>query len=310
VGADRSKYAVGDGRGPPDLSFTELTLQLGILLSLFCALATNVAFLLKHRGACAAPDVSLRHPVASAVGLFRSKWFTIGMLVALVAWTFHVAALALAPLSVVQAIIAGGLVFLTVLAERWFGFTVGTRQWAGVGLTALGLVLLAVTLPHHGGAHAGYSLAGMIAFESALLVIGTFLVLSKKLGAHEHHGVMLGTAAGILFGVSDVAIKALTGAVGDGITGLLSPWLVTCIIASVIAFYASARGLQKGEAVPVITLTSAAANVTAISGGILVFGDPMPSDPVGIVLQSFAFVLVIVAAALTPAPLRAARATS
>jgi drug/metabolite transporter (DMT)-like permease len=310
VRADRSKYAVGDGRGPPDLSFIQLTLQLGILLSLFCALATNVAFLLKHRGACAAPDVSLRHPIASAVGLFRSKWFTIGMLVALVAWSFHVAALALAPLSVVQAIIAGGLVFLTVLAERWFGFTVGTRQWAGVGLTALGLVLLAITLPHHGGAHAGYSMAAMIAFESALLALGTFLVLSKKLGSHEHHGVMLGTAAGILFGVSDVAIKALTGAVGDGVTGLLSPWLVTCIIASVIAFYASARGLQKGEAVPVITLTSAAANVTAISGGILVFGDPMPSDPLGIVIQSFAFVLVIVAAALTPAPLRAARATS
>jgi drug/metabolite transporter (DMT)-like permease len=289
----------------------QLTLQLGILLSLLCALATNVGFLLKHRGACAAPDVSLRHPIASAVGLFRSKWFTIGMLVALVAWTFHVAALALAPLSVVQAIIAGGLVFLTVLAERWFGFTVGTRQWAGVGLTALGLVLLAVTLPHNGGAHASYSMAGMIVFESALLVIGTFLVLSKKLGSHEHHGVMLGTAAGILFGVSDVAIKALTGSVGSsGLFGLVSPWLLTAIIASIIAFYASARGLQKGEAVPVITLTSAAANVSAISGGILVFGDPMPSDPVGIVLQSFAFVLVIVAAALTPAPLRAARASA
>jgi drug/metabolite transporter (DMT)-like permease len=289
-----------------------LTLQLGILLSLACALATNVAFLLKHRGACAAPDVSLRHPIRSAVGLFRSKWFAVGMLVALVAWTFHVAALAMAPLSMVQAIIAGGLVFLTVLAERWFGFTVGTRQWAGVGLTALGLVLLAITLPHHGGSHSGYSLAAMIAFESALLALGTFLVLSRKLGSHEHHGVILGTAAGMLFGVSDVAIKALTGSVGsDGIVGgLLSPWLLTAIAASIIAFYASARGLQKGEAVPVITLTSAAANVTAISGGILVFGDPMPSDPVGIVIQSFAFVLVIVAAALTPAPLRAARASS
>jgi drug/metabolite transporter (DMT)-like permease len=288
-----------------------LTLQLGILLSLVCALATNVGFLLKHRGACAAPDVSLKHPIVSAVGLFRSKWFTIGMLVALVAWAFHVAALALAPLSIVQAIIAGGLVFLTVLAERCFGFTVGTRQWAGVGLTALGLVLLAVTLPQHAGAHAGYSTAGMIAFESALLALGTFLVLSKKLGSHEHHGVMLGTAAGILFGVSDVAIKALTGSVGDaGVAGLLSPWLLTCVLASVIAFYASARGLQKGEAVPVITLTSAAANVSAISGGILVFGDPMPNDPVGIVLQSFAFVLVIVAAALTPAPLRAARTSA
>jgi drug/metabolite transporter (DMT)-like permease len=285
-------------------------LQLGILLAIFCAFATNVGFLLKHRGACAAPDVSLKHPVASAVGLFRSKWFAVGMLVALGAWVFHVAALAMAPLSVVQAVIAGGLVFLTVLAERYFGCSVGTRQWAGVGLTALGLVLLAITLPSNGG-HSSYSTVGMIAFESALLALGTFLVLSKKLDSHEHHGVMLGTAAGILFGVSDVAIKAITTSLGTGGgVGDLAPWLITCIAASVIAFYASARGLQKGEAVPVITLTSAAANVTAISGGILVFGDPMPGDPFGIVLQSFAFVLVIVAAALTPAPLRAARATA
>jgi drug/metabolite transporter (DMT)-like permease len=286
-----------------------LSLQLGILLSLVCAFATNVGFLLKHRGACAAPDVSLRHPIDSALGLFRSKWFAIGLLVAIVAWVFHVGALALAPLSLVQALISGGLVFLTVIAERYFGCNVGMRQWAGVGLTALGLVLLAVTLPGGGGAHSSYSLAAMIAFESALLALGTLLVLSPRLGSHEHHGVMLGTAAGILFGVSDVAIKALTGSVGaDGVTGLLSPWLLTCIVASVIAFFASARGLQKGEAVPVITLTSAAANVTAISGGILVFGDPMPKDLLGIVIQSFAFVLVIVAAALTPAPVRAARA--
>jgi drug/metabolite transporter (DMT)-like permease len=288
-----------------------MTLQIGILLALLCALATNLGFLFKHRGACAAPDVSMRHPLRSAIGLFRSKWFAIGMVVAVGAWCLHVGALALAPLSLVQALISGGLVFLTVLAERYFGCSVGTRQWVGVGLTALGLVLLAATLPSGTGAHSSYSIAGMIAFESALLAVGTTLVFSRRLGSHEHHGVLLGTAAGILFGVSDVAIKALTGNVGaEGALGLVSPWLLTCVIASVIAFYASARGLQKGEAVPVITLTSAAANVSAISGGIIVFGDPMPSDPVGIALQSLAFVMVIVAAALTPAPLRAARAVT
>jgi len=288
-----------------------LTLQVGILLALLCALATNVGFLLKHRGACAAPDVSLKHPVRSAIGLFRSPWFAFGMVVAGGAWALHVGALALAPLSLVQAVIAGGLVFLTVLAERFFGCNVGTRQWAGVGLTALGLVLLAASLPHGDGSHAGYSTAAMIAFESALLAIGTFLLLSPQLGSREHHGAMLGTAAGILFGVSDVAIKALTTSFGgEGVVGLVSPWLLTCIVASVLAFYASARGLQKGEAVPVITLTSAAANISAISGGIFVFGDPMANDPLGMAIQSFAFLLVIVAAALTPAPLRAARATS
>jgi hypothetical protein len=289
-----------------------MTLHIGILLALLCALATNVGFLLKHRGACAAPAVNVRHPLRSASALFHSRWFAVGMGVATFAWVLHVAALALAPLSLVQAVISGGLVFLTVAAERWFGFNVGTRQWAGVGFTALGLVLLAITLPSAGGAHSSYSLAGMIAFESALLAVGGLLTVSHKLGApHHHHGVLLGAAAGILFGVSDVAIKALTGSVGDlGAAGLISPWLAPCVIASVVAFYASARGLQKGEAVPVIALTAAAANVTAISGGILVFGDPMASDPLGIVVQAVAFVLVIVAAALTPAPLRAAEAAA
>jgi drug/metabolite transporter (DMT)-like permease len=290
-----------------------MSIQLGILLAASCALATNLGFLLKHRGACAAPDVTLKHPFRSAVGLWRSKWFAIGMGVAIFAWVLHVAAMALAPLSLVQAVISGGLVFLTVLAERFFGLKLGTRQWLGVGLTALGLVLLAITLPTSTGAHSSYSLVAMIAFESVLLAVGALLVLGPKLGAkHEHHGVMLGVAAGILFGVSDVAIKALTGGVGsDGLVGgLLSPWLLTCVVASVLAFFASARGLQVGEAVPVITLTSAAANVSAISGGILVFGDPMPGDPLGIAVQMAAFALVIIAAWLTPAPLRAAEATA
>jgi drug/metabolite transporter (DMT)-like permease len=256
--------------------------------------------------------VDWRHPLRSGAALFRSKWFALGMLVAVGAWALHVAAMAMAPLSLVQAVISGGLVFLTVLAERFFGFSVGRRQWMGVGLTALGLCLLAVTLPGTSGSHSNYSTAAMIAFEAGLLIIGTLLVMSHKLGArNEHHGVLLGIASGVLFGVSDVAIKALTGEMGThGVGGLLSPWLATCVAASIIAFFASARGLQKGEAVPVITLTAAAANVTAIGGGIIVFGDPLASDPLGLVLQSAAFLMVIVAAALTPAPLRAASASA
>lgn len=276
-----------------------MTVQLGILLALLSALTANLGFLLKHRGACAAPDVSMRHPLRSAVGLFKSKWFAIGMLVALVAWLFHVAALAMAPLSLVQAVLSGGLVFLTVLADRFFGYSVGPRQWAGVGLTALGLCLLAVTLPQGVDASASYSTPGMIAFEAGLLGVGMVLVFSPRFGAHhEHHGVLMGTAAGILFGVSSVAIKSVTSG------NLISPWLITCVAASIVAFYASARGLQQGEAVPVITVTSAAANVSAITGGFVVFGDPMPGDALGIAIQSLAFIMVIVAAALTPAPQR------
>ncbi len=87
---------------------------------------------------------------------------------------------------------------------------------------------------------------------------------------------------------------------------VLSPWLAVAVVASIVAFYASARGLQDGEAVPVIAVTGAAANIAGIAGGIIVFGDPMAASPLGIVLQALAFVLVIVAGALMPAPVRAA----
>lgn len=295
----------------PCLSLT-MMLEIGILLALLCAVATNLGFLYKHRGACDAPAVDVRRPLASARGLLASRWFAIGMLVALGAWVLHVAALALAPMSVVQAVLSGGVVLLAVMAERIFGLSVGRRQWAGVALTAAGLIMLTVTLPRHGGAHSQFSTAGMLAFEGALVVVGALLVMGPRLGGPvEHHGVMLGAAAGVLFGVSDIAIKALTGLVGsNGVLGLASPWLVLTIFASIAAFYASARGLQDGDAVPVIAVTGTAANVSCIAGGIIVFGDPLPGDALGIVVQCLAFVLVCVAAALAPAPVRAAHAAT
>src|SRR5437588_8914599 len=165
-----------------------MTVDLGISLALLCALLANLGVLYKHRGANRAPDVDWRHPGRSAAGLFRSKWFAIGMGVAVAAWLLHVAAMALAPLSIVQAVVSGGLVLLAVLAERFFGFKVGGRQWIGVGCVGAGLSLLAITVPAAGGAHSSYSLAGMIAFEAGLLIAGTILVLFPTLGVrHEHH---------------------------------------------------------------------------------------------------------------------------
>src|ERR671938_304302 len=122
--------------------------------------------------------------------------------VAAVAWVLHVAALALAPLSVVQVSLASGVVMLAVLGDRAFGCRVGRRQWAGACITAAGLVLLVVTLPGAGGS-------------------------------------------------SEFAVPAL------------------------LAFEASARAFQQGDAVPVIATTSTAANVTVIVGGLTVFGDAL-----------------------------------
>ena len=123
-----------------------LSVQLGLICALLTALGSIVGFFLKQRGAVEAPPVQWRRPLYSFISLFRSPWFVIGCVVATTSWGFHVAALALAPISVVQAVIAGGLVLVTVLADRVFGHSVTRREWIGVGLTAAGLAFLALTL--------------------------------------------------------------------------------------------------------------------------------------------------------------------
>jgi hypothetical protein len=286
-----------------------LNLDLGILLALACAFVANLGFFYKYRGANAVAKVQVSHPLRSVRALYSSKWFALGMVIATASWGLHVAALTLAPMSVIQVSLAAGMVFIAVMAERMFGFEVGRRQWIGLSMTAAGLVMLGVTLPAMHGAHSHFSQAAMISFEAALFAVGGLLIMGPRMGGPvEHHGVMLGAASGILFGVSDTAIKALTGITGaHGFLGLLlSPWLAVAVLASIVAFYASARGLQDGEAVPVIAVTGTAANIAGIAGGIIVFGDPMAGSTLGIVLQALAFVLVVVASALMPAPLRAA----
>ena len=285
-----------------------MTSFFGILLALLCALATNVGFLYKHRGANAAPSVDMRRPLVTAKALFSSPLFTIGWVIGAGAWVFHVAAMSVAPLSLVQAVLAGGMVLLAIMAEQMLGCHIGRRQWAGLALTAFGLMLLGFTLPAVHGAHSKFSMPGMIAFEAALIGAGGLLIMGPSMGApQEHHGYMLGAASGMLFGVSDVAIKAISGMVGSaGFAGLFSPWLLVCVLAAVAAFYASAKAFQDGDAVPVIAVTGMAANVAGIVGGFIVFGDPLPTDPVSIGLQALAFVLIVGAAWLMPAPVRAA----
>ena len=292
------------------MSNVSLAVGVGLICALLSALGTNLAFLFKHRGAVAAPGVDMRHPVRSAIDLFRSKWWSIGWGVAAVAFALHVAALSLAPISIAQAVLAGGLVFLAVLAERFFGFELGRRQWIGIGLVAVSLILLTLTGGGGGGgANADYSLAGMIIFEAIAVGLGLLLVFSHLIERiRAQPGVLLGIAAGLGFGISDVAIKALSGDLEVGPTGLLSPWSVIIVTAAVFSFYASARSLQIGDGVAVIAVTSVAANLSTILAGLAVFGDRLGTDPLVVGTRLAAFALILVGAALIPAPVRAGEA--
>jgi hypothetical protein len=145
----------------------------------------------------------------------------------------------------------------------------------------------------------------MAAFETAMFGAGAFLFASGALrrGSAICHGVLLGLASGMLIGVSNVAIKALTEAISaGGMIGLVSPWTALAVVGGFGAFFALARGMQIGKAIPVIATASASSNCAAILGGVVVFGDPIGSGALEGLLRALAFAAVIAAAALMPGP--------
>jgi hypothetical protein len=279
-----------------------VSVQVGLLLAVATALTSIVGFLYKHRGSVEAPPVEFTRPISSSVALFRSPWYTFGILIAMGSWGLHVGALALAPISLVQSTIAGCLVLLTVVADRAFGHDVTRREWIGVALTAVGLAFLAATLGGTGDeAHSDYAAGTLAGYVGLVTVAG--LVLVPFAGEHGRGGALLAASAGLLWGGSDVSIKALSGSLDERGAGVLVHPLALVILAlSLLGLLVSARSLQVGRPVAVIAVTSATANVVTIASGPIVFGEPMPEDPAGVALRILAFTLVIAAAALTPPP--------
>jgi hypothetical protein len=275
-----------------------VSVELGLVLALLTAFGSVAGFLFKFRGAREAPEVQLSRPWHSTVQLFRSPVYVLGIAIALGSWGLHVGALALAPISLVQAVIAGGLVLLTVVADRLFGIEVTRREWIGVGLTAAGLAFLAATLDGDAAsAHSRYDPTTLAVFLAVVGGAGLLLALRPRRAA------LLAVSAGLLWAASDASIKALSshlGSLGAGV--LVHPLALVILVASLIGLLISARSLQLGDAVPMIALTSAAANLTTIAAGPILFGESLPSGHLELAVRVMAFVLVIGAAALTPPP--------
>jgi len=281
-----------------------VSVEIGLLLALLTAFGSVTGFLYKFRGVQGTPAVEMRRPLRSSLALFRSPLYSLGIAIATVSWGLHVGALSLAPISLVQSVIAGGLVLLTVLADRLFRIEVTRREWIGVALMALGLAFLAATQDGEGRHAFSHYRPGTLAIYAGSLALCGLLLTVRSRRAN-----VLAVAAGLLWAASDTSIKALSSHLGRlGFGVLVHPLALVILLASLVGLLVSARSLQLGEAVPVIALTSVAANLTTIAAGPIVFSEPLPSGGVALTTRVLAFALVIVAAALTPPPLRRAAA--
>jgi multidrug transporter EmrE-like cation transporter len=265
-------------------------LILGLGLAVMASVALNGSYLLQHAGSRAAPAVNLRRPLITLTGLLHSRWWLAGAAAGLLGSALHVAALAQAPLSLVQAFAAGGLALSVPVAARAFG-----QRLARMELIALVVLVAALTLLGLG--------AGAIVTETVPTgALGTWIAVAAlaagalalpRGGKRRAH--LLGAAGGVLYGAADAATKALTMTHGGLIAAVTSPWMVVLVLLCVAAFACFQRGLQIGPAVPVVAVMTGATNAVAILIGILVFGEPLGSTPAFAAIHLGAFLLAGVA---------------
>src|SRR5437763_1979453 len=73
-----------------------LSVLVGLALAVGTAFTSVLGFLYKHRGAVESPPIQRGRPIRSSLVLFRSRAYTLGILIATASWGLHVGALSLA----------------------------------------------------------------------------------------------------------------------------------------------------------------------------------------------------------------------
>jgi hypothetical protein len=269
-----------------------------LLITLVSACMLNVGYLLEHSVASQAPPLSLRHPVASLRSLLGNRRWLLGFAAEGAGWLLYVGALALAPLSLVQATAAGGIGILAIMVSRVTRVPLSSGERIGALLSVIGLALLGVSLlgSHGEGSLSGYVWISVWLVASAIAAV-VLIRFSRLIGG----GAGWGLAAGILFAAGDVSTKmAVSGGAAD-----------VAFLACLILFYAVGTavlqaGFQRGSALTIAGLATLLTNALPIAAGMLVFHEPFPSGWVG-AIRIIAFAAVIAGAFLLSSRTKAAK---
>ena len=263
-----------------------MKLALALVATLASSCALNVGYLLEHGAVSKLPPLTIRAPLTSLRQLLGSRRWVLGFAIESVGWALFVLALALAPLSLVQATAAGGIGILALLVSRVTHVPLSRHEWLGVVIAVAGLVLLGISLAggHGEGSGAGYLSVGLWIGASAVAALVSVQLLSGRIGAAPAYGV----AAGLLFAAGDIATKGAVDAADSHLA----------FIAALIAAYAFGTlvlqaGFQRGSALTTAGIATLLTNALPIVAGMTIFGEPLPEGWLGAVrIAAFACVVV------------------
>jgi hypothetical protein len=265
-----------------------MQLWLGLALALISAITVNWAYSREHDAAAAMPPFSPQHPRRFVSLLLGDRRWLSGFGTETAGWLVYVAALRIAPLSLVQAVCASGIAVLAFASAHGHPGRLARHERLAVLIAITGLVLLALSLvdTHQADHPPGWTpvLLWLGASTAAALALARF-------GAGLARGASLGLAAGLLFAGGDISAKLV---VYGGI------WLIA--VSTLIVCYALGTSVlqgafQHGNALTGAGLATLATNAVPIAAGFAVFGEQLPNGARG-VFQLAAFAALIASAVL------------
>jgi hypothetical protein len=246
-----------------------------VVLALASTTLTNVAYLREHDAAAALPTLSLRRPLRAAWTLLTNRSWLRGFTLETSGFALYVAALALAPLTIVQSLAAGGIGVLALASARMSGRGLPRSETAGVGVSMVGLAALAVSLAGGSGEGSGGSVLRIGAWLAATALLGVLALLAgRRAGAVA---VLEGVAGGLFFSIGDISVKVATQG------GVRAAFAATVVLGYGLGTELLQLGYQRGGALTVAGIATLLTNALPIAAGTAVLGEPLPHGALGVV---------------------------
>ncbi|GCB49696.1 hypothetical protein SNL152K_7038 [Streptomyces sp. NL15-2K] len=269
----------------------------GVAAALLANALYSTGFVLEKRALTALPEVSVRQPARLLGLVLRSPLWIGGSLSLAAGFGAQLAVYRTLPIAAAQGIFVSGLVLLVLLSARLLGEeTTGRERYAlGAILAALLMVVLSLKESSDTVSQAApYPLVLLVCVPS--LAAGVWLYNNaERLARHRHRapttGVEYGVAVGLLYGVSSLAIKGVSGylttnGLGGALLDLLrSPYPYLLLFTGAFGLVMSQAALQRCRASLIVPVCTTVTCLFTAVLGTLSFGEALPHDPLRLALR-------------------------
>ncbi|MCW3029497.1 MAG: hypothetical protein JWN81_2708 [Solirubrobacterales bacterium] len=275
------------------MSSTHAKTAVALVLALASTTLVSLAYLREHAAVTELAGLSLRRPVQSLRLLLASRAWLAGFAMETSGFVMYVAALALAPLALVQSVAAGGIGILAVASARVAHRPLTRRESLGAGVSVAGLLFLSLSLiggadqsAHGSLVEIGLWLGATCAAAALVLTVGRAF-----LGAAAASGI----AGGLLFSCGDISTKVATQG------GVRVGFAAAAIFGYVLGTSLLQIGYQRGAALTIAGIATLLTNALPIAAGPVLLDETLPHGGLR-ALRIIAFATVIAGAALLARP--------